>query len=149
MVLCRGGRGTGTAVPGKSVFPGSLSPHCLSRGLSPESQSPGCLSPRFLSPSLSPVPHFQFFSPRPCPRSPIFQICVPVPVPGPRFSKILSPSLSPSQILHKFCPRPCPQPVPDKFWPVANLTSFLSRIKFFCMRLICDFTKNETGQNMN
>ena len=45
-------------VPGKSVSPGS--------------QSPG---------SLSPVPTFEIFSPRP--RSPIFEICVPVPIPGP------------------------------------------------------------------
>ena len=115
----RGGRGTGTAVPAKSVSPGSVSPRFRSPGLSPESQSPGSLSPQFLSPvptfeffsprprspifkfvspSLSPVPDFRNLCPRPCPRSPIFEICVPVPVPGPKFSQFLSPSLSPNSL---------------------------------------------------
>ena len=41
----RGGRGTGKAVPAKSVSPGSVFPRFRSPGLSPESQSPGSLSP--------------------------------------------------------------------------------------------------------
>ena len=105
--------------------------------------SPGNLCPRTVYPgdcslNISPrdvCPHG--FCHGLCPRSPIFDFSVPVL--GPRFSKfvspslfpvpvfqkILFPSLSPSEILHNFCPRPCPQPVSDKFWPVANLTSLL------------------------
>ena len=114
----RGGRGTGTAVPAKSVSPGSQSPHFRSRGLSPESQSPGSLSPQFLSPSQSPVPTFEFFSPRPRPRSPIF--------------KFVSPSLSPVPDFRNFCPRPCPRSQNDLKYPndLKNPNA-LNDLKFF------------------
>ena len=94
--------------------------------LSPENLCPRDLCPRTVCP-------------RPCPRSPIFNFSVPVPVPGPRFSKFVSPSLSPVPVFQKFCPRPCPHlkfcinfvpvPVPSPF----RISSGRSRISpHFC-----------------
>ena len=90
--------GMGSLLPSTEVGRGSLSQHCVSRGL-----SPGSLSPQF----LSSVPNFEFFSPVP----------VPAGLPGPRFSKLVSRTgprfyeLVP--VFRIFCPHPCPRTVPD------------------------------------
>ena len=102
--------GHGSLLPSTEVGRGSLSPHCLSRGLSTESGSPGTLSRSFSPlfpilnfsvPSLSPVPRFSKLVSRTGPRFyelvPLFRIFCHRPCPHPKFRIILAPSLSPNR----------------------------------------------------
>ena len=100
--VSRGGRGTGTAVPGKSVSRDL----CHNQGQTGTdgasikfNQSPSRVPTfDFQVPVPVPSPHFSILSPRPCPQSPLLNF--------------VSPTLSPSP---RLCPHPCSRPQIFKF----------------------------------